>query len=292
MPADGQITVNADQHNFGGIWTLLKLAALEKYLSAFTTALSKQNFRLIFIDGFAGTGRCDVRVDGEKSTVDGSARIALRTNPPFHRYCFIELSPKKLAALQGLASEYPDRSIEIIRDDANAALRDLCAKYDWKNTRAVLFLDPFGLHVEWTTLEAIAGTGAIDVWYLFPYSGLYRQAARNAQALAPDKEAAITRCLGTNEWRQMFYVPQRQGDLFGNESELREAEHHEMLKYVSDRLRGVFPAVTEPKILYQLSNAKNPGGAPLFALYFAASNPNPRAFRLAIKIARDVINAL
>jgi three-Cys-motif partner protein len=292
MPADGQITVDADQHTFGGAWTLLKLAALEKYLSAFTTALSKQNFKLIFIDGFAGTGRCDVKIDGEKSSVDGSARIALRTNPPFHRYCFIELSPRKLSALQRLTAEYPSRSIEIIRNDANTALRELCERHDWKNTRAVLFLDPFGMHVEWATLESIARTGAIDVWYLFPYSGLYRQAARNSQALAPDKEAAITRCLGTDEWRRLFYAPQRQGDLFGNESEMREAKHHEMLKYVSDRLKGVFPAVTEPKILYQLGCTRTPSGAPLFALYFAASNPNPKAFGLAIKIARDVLNAL
>jgi hypothetical protein len=34
----------------------------------------------------------------------------------------------------------------------------------------------------------------------------------------------------------LFYAPQRQGDLFGNESEMREAKHHEMLKYVSDRV--------------------------------------------------------
>ena len=31
-----------------------------------------------------------------------------------------------------------------------------------------LVLDPFGMHVEWTTLQAIAKTGA-RVWYLVPY---------------------------------------------------------------------------------------------------------------------------
>lgn len=282
-----------DQHSFGGLWTLNKLEALEKYLVAFNSALSRQKFTRIYIDGFAGTGRCDIMVDGEKTSVDGSARRALGVSPPFHKFCFIELKAKKLAALKALQAEHSDKPIEIIHDDANAALKALCGKYDWRNTRAVLFLDPYGLHVEWSTLEAIAKTGAIDVWYLFPYSGLYRQAAKNADAMDSDKLDSITRLLGTDEWRQEFYAPQRQSDLFGNESgDAREADHHEMLKYVSKRLKGLFPAVTEPRILYQAGDSKNPSGAPLFALYFAASNPSPKAYGLAMKIAKDVLNAL
>lgn len=282
-----------DEHSFGGLWTLSKLEALEKYLAAFNTALSRQNFTRIYIDGFAGTGRCDITVDGEKTSVAGSARRALSINPPFHQFCFIELKAKKLTALKALEAEFSSKSIDVIRDDANTALKALCEKYDWRNTRAVLFLDPYGLHVEWSTLEAIAKTEAIDVWYLFPYSGLYRQAAKNADALDSDKLDSITRILGTDEWRQEFYAPQRQSDLFGNESgDAREADHHDMLKYVSKRLKGLFPAVTEPKILYQSGDPKNPSGAPLFALYFAASNPKPNAYGLAIRIARDVLKAL
>ncbi len=281
-----------DRHSFGGAWTLLKLAVLKKYLSAFTIALSKKNFRLVYVDAFAGTGRCDVKIDGGSTIVDGSARIALQTTPPFHHYCFIELKPKKLIALNTLVADHPDRSIEIIQDDANAALQNLCRKYDWKNTRAVLFLDPFGLHVEWATLEAIARTESIDVWYLFPYSGLYRQTAKKAENLNPDKEAAITRCLGTDEWRTKFYEPEKQLSMFGDAGETRAASHGEMLKYVSERLKGVFPAVSEPKIFYQSNGSGASCGAPLFALYFAASNPSPKAFGLAMRIAKDVINAL
>lgn len=282
-----------DEHAFGGIWTRIKLEALEKYLLAFNTALSKQNFTRIYIDAFAGTGRCDIKVDGEKTSIDGSARRALAIDPPFHKFCFIELRPKKLTALNALKTEYPDKSIEVICDDANAALKALCEKYPWRDERAVLFLDPFGMHVEWTTLQAIAKTGAIDVWYLFPYSGLYRQAAKNADAMDADKEESITRLLGTDEWRQVFYTPKRQGSLFGGDGgDEREADHHQMLDFVSKRLKELFPAVTDPKILYQAGDSKNPSGAPLFALYFAASNPSPKAYGLATKIAKDVLNAL
>ncbi|MDY0043019.1 MAG: three-Cys-motif partner protein TcmP [Desulforhabdus sp.] len=282
-----------DYHSFGGVWTRIKLEALDKYLSAFNRALSGQNFKRLYIDAFAGTGRCDITVDGEKTCIDGSARRALRAVPPFHAFYFIELKSKKLGALRALRDEYPGLDIEIVAGDANSAIQQLCRTYDWRNTRAVLFLDPYGMHVEWATLEAVARTGAIDVWYLFPYSGLYRQAAKAADAIDPSKAAAITKILGTDGWRQTFYAQPRQNDLFGMDTaDERAVEHPEMLAYVSARLRTVFPAVTEPKILYQSGNTKNPAGAPLFALYFAASNPSPKAYGLATKIARDVLNGL
>ena len=282
-----------DQHSFGGVWTRIKLEALEKYLVAFNTALSKQSFTRLYIDAFAGTGRCDIKVDGEKKSIDGSARRALTANPSFHKFCFIELRPKKLAALNALGAEFPGKTIEVIQSDANTALKTLCSQHQWNSERAVLFLDPFGMHVDWSTLEAISKTGAIDVWYLFPYAGLYRQAAKNADALDADKEASLTRVLGTDEWRQVFYAQNRQTDLFGGSNgDVRETDHRQMLEFVSKRLKGLFPAVTEPKVLYQGGDSKNPSGAPLFALYFAASNPTPKAYGLAMKIAKDILDTL
>lgn len=290
---DGGDESGTGSHSFGGIWTHIKLEALEKYLRAFNIALSRQTFIKVYIDAFAGTGRCDIMVAGEQRSIDGSARRALATIPAFDKFYFIELSARKLSALKAIADEYPGKAIEVIRNDANSALKALCAQYQWKNERAVLFLDPFGMHVEWGTLEVIARTGAIDVWYLFPYAGLYRQAAKDAEAMDPDKEASITRLLGTDEWRQAFYTPKKQADMFGgSKGDERDVDHREMLEFVSRRLRGLFPAVTVPKVLYQGGDPKNPSGAPLFALYFAASNPKPRAHKLAIKIAKDILDSL
>lgn len=282
-----------DQHAFGGVWTRIKLEALGKYLAAFNRALSKKNFTRIYIDAFAGTGRCDIRVDGEKNSIEGSARRALAIDPCFNRYYFIERSSKKLAALKDLAAEYPDKTIKVLRGDANEKLKQLCAEHQWRNERAVLFLDPFGMNVDWSTLETVAQTGAIDVWYLFPYAGLYRQAAKDADAMDAAKEEALTRVLGTEEWRRAFYAPKRQADMFGgDEGDERNVDHQEMLNFVSNRLKGLFPGVADPKVLYQSGNSKSPRGAPLFALYFAVSNPKPRAYRLALNMAKDILKAL
>jgi small subunit ribosomal protein S1 len=285
--------VNHDEHTFGGTWTVTKLEALEKYLGAFNVALSRQEFTRIYLDAFAGTGRITIKHNQEDTVIDGSARRALGVKPGFHRYYFIDLKKRNFDALQELAREYPDKEINLTLGDANTALTDIIEKLDWRNTRAVLFLDPYGLHVEWKTLEAIAGTQAIDVWYLFPFSGLYRQAAMDADAMDAGKIEAITRLLGTSEWRQRLYAPRRQADLFGNPGgDEREADHNELLDYVSERLRTLFPAVSKPKVLYQGGDSTNPKGAPLFALYFAAANPSPKAYGLALKIAQDVLKAL
>ena len=275
-----------DHHSFGGVWTRIKLEALGKYIAAFNLALSKQNFTRIYIDAFAGTGRCEIKVAGGKKSIEGSARRALATEPGFHKFYFIELAPDKLVALNDLRAEYQDRNIEVISGEANTELKSLCKKYQWKNERAVLFLDPFGMQVAWETLKVIAETGAIDVWYLFPYAGLYRQAPKSANALDAGKEAVLTRLLGTDTWREAFYMPNPQSSLFGDdEGDVRHVEHSQMLKFVSKQLKNMFPAVTEPKVLYQ-------GGTPLFALYFAASNPKPVAYQLALKIAAHILDTL
>jgi three-Cys-motif partner protein len=188
-----------------------------------------------------------------------------------------------------LLQAYKQHHADLINGNANSALKTLCNQFDWKNERAVLFLDPYGMEVEWATLEVIARTGAIDVWYLFPYAGLYRQAPKDARSLDDGKFAAITRLLGTDAWRPVFYSRKNQRDLFDDDGDERIADHDEMLAFVSKRLKELFPAVSDPKVLHRLGDQSGP---PLFALYFAASNPKPVAHKLALKIAKDILDTL
>jgi three-Cys-motif partner protein len=85
-------------HEFGNIdsWTKDKLERIEAYLDAYLQALKKQNFRLEYIDAFAGTGLVARKVKMERQSlfdpgeavllsdfIDGSARVALKTTPAF-----------------------------------------------------------------------------------------------------------------------------------------------------------------------------------------------------------------
>ena len=173
-------------HQFGGDWTSRKLEILKGYLKSYTTALKDKPtaanpFRKAFIDAFAGTGYRDARRDESKapsaqnllfpdfsgnepqSLLDGSARLALQITPRFDRYIFIERNRERCAELEELKREFPDLAmdIDVRQGDANLQIQDLCSK-DWSSRRAVLFLDPYGMQVEWQTIEAIAGTKAID----------------------------------------------------------------------------------------------------------------------------------
>lgn len=91
-------------HAFGGDWTQRKLAVLQRYLSAYTTALRCQPFELWYVDAFAGTGTRvahDVRSgsppasepDEPRALLDGSARLALRTSPPSTASCSSSATP-------------------------------------------------------------------------------------------------------------------------------------------------------------------------------------------------------
>ncbi len=60
--------------------------------------------------------------------------------------------------------------MDIILTDANEHLLWWCRATDWKRHRAVVFLDPYGVQVEWRTIEAIAQTKGIDLWLLTTHS--------------------------------------------------------------------------------------------------------------------------
>jgi three-Cys-motif partner protein len=288
----------AAEHEFGSQDTDLKLALVEAYLGRFTTALRWKFPELWYFDVFAGTGERTVRVaarDGDlfdESTPEsverrrGSARIAIEVVPPFHRIIFVEKKPKSIAALKALRALHPDRNIEVVAGDANQELIEAIARADWQRTRAVMFLDPYGMNVDWETLKAVANTRAIDVWYLFSLSGLYRQAARKAEAIDDNKRAAITRILGTDEWERELYAQPAQGNLLDDPVELqRTADVRGLEAYVRARLQTIFPAVLPPRAIPVNSRPQR------FSLFFAMSNPDPRAIAVATRIASHILKA-
>ena len=275
-------------HRFGSVHTMLKLDALGQYLPTYTTALKKLPFRLHYIDAFAGTGVCYIKVAGRRLLVPGSAKIALDCKPPFHRMVFIEKSLKRYRALTRLTEKAGDRDFVIVQSDANEVIPRYLASLGSKD-RALVFLDPYGMQVAWDTLRALASSRISDVWYLFPLSGLYRQAALDAAAIDADKAAALTRIFGTEEWKSAFYEQRRQTQLFGEPpGEERTADVDDMLQWVRRRLETIFPGVLEPKLLHQVRQGGTQG-SPLFALFFAVSNPAPKAKDLALRLARSIL---
>jgi three-Cys-motif partner protein len=282
------------KQEFGAAHTQIKLGALFSYLPAYTTALSNRPFTLHYVDAFAGTGKCTIRLTGGHSrTIPGSAWLALECKPPFHKLFFIEKAPTKVKELQALVSNphFAGRECVIQRGDANELLPAYLARLG-AGDRAVVNLDPFGMDVHWATLEKIAASKIADVFYLFPLSSFYRQAAHDLRAIDASKGAALNRLLGPHDWRAALYAPNPQADLFtGQALDERNADAYRMAEWFTGCLKTTFPGVANPHILY-LRTLDGKRGAPLFALYFLVSNPSGKAQALAMKIAGDVFKRL
>jgi three-Cys-motif partner protein len=290
-------------HRFGGDWTETKLEIISKYLGAYTTALKAQPFRKAYIDAFAGSGYRSIRADdGDEGQLafaelaeeqpqlllEGSARRALRTSPRFDKYFFIEQSAERCAQLEQMKTEYPELSRDIVihQGEANASIRALCSGTDWALRRAVMFLDPYGLQVEWPTLESIARTRAIDLWLLFPLGmGVNRMLDRSGQIPESWRER-LNLLLGTDAWYDEFYRFERKPTLFGDcEESVIKASTETIGRYFVRRLETIFAAVSpEPKVLV---NSRN---CPLYLLCFAMGNE--KGARLALKIANNILGKM
>ena len=133
--------------------------------------------------------------------------MPLRIQPAFDKLIFVEKKPRAVQALHDLREQHLHRDIEVIAGDANREIPKLLRSVNWRRIRAVMFLDPYGMTVDWKTLEAVAETGAIDLWFLFSLSGFNRQAARRADRIDEIKRAAITRAFGTSDWEKELYRP-------------------------------------------------------------------------------------
>ena len=150
----------------------------------------------------------------------------------------------------------------------------------------MLFLDPYGMQVEWKTIEAVAGTKAIDLWILFPLGiGVNRLLTKSGDI--PDSwRKRLNLLLGTESWYEEFYRVERKPTLFGETDDIVKATTETIGRYFNERLRSVFAGVADqPKVL------RNSANCPLYLLSFAVGNQNcaPIALRIANHLLRKAV---
>jgi len=297
-------------HKFGGLWTKQKLECLRKYLSAYTKIMSRNQsarfFETYYVDAFAGTGDALIKseeptglqffgqdVDALRTEVEeyiaGSARLALETEPPFDRFLFIEKKDAHCERLDSLKDEYPELAsrVEVVSADANEYLLSWCGEFPRFNRRAVVFLDPYGMQVEWELVRNIAVTEAIDLWLLFPVSAVLRTLPHSGE-LPPSWRSCLTRLFGTEGWESEFYRPEEEGDLLSVlpdfDAPKRLATFEKIGEYFLRRLRNAFRFVADRPLT--LCNSR---GSPLYLFCFAANNPKAAT---AKRIAEDIMGKM
>ncbi len=209
-----------------GPWAKEKLERLRQYLDAYTKILlglknKKYINGYVYIDAFAGTTMAKIRTKKqtkqEKDTlllfelpedaeyIKGSPKIALDLERPFTQYVFVELDKKRVKELERLKKDYPDKDIKIYADDCNEYLQDLLKKkVQWNKWRVFVFLDPYGAHVPWETVAALAAAKSFEVLINFPWTAITRMANNNSLMLDRNKEL-LDLYFGTTEWFDVMY---------------------------------------------------------------------------------------
>lgn len=299
------------EHRFGGPWTEDKLKRIDEYLRAYMTIFkgnpAASKLSTYYVDAFAGTGRrsspvAEDRAEGSlfedaledadaNSLKEGSAYVALRQEQPFDRYVFVDRSPEHAANLGKLREEFPGLAsrISIEVADANTFLQRWCRNTNWRGNRAVVFLDPYGMQVDWTTIEAIAQTKAIDLWLLFPLGQAVNRLLTRRCVPEGAHAERLTRLFGTEKWRDVFYKALDEDTdrltLFDTAEvgHTKQANFEVIGEFFVERLKTVFAGVAEKPL--SLRNSTN---VPLYLLCFAAANPvgAPTAVRIAQHILR------
>jgi three-Cys-motif partner protein len=276
---------------------------LKAYRHIFTQNEKARYFKTWYVDAFAGTGsRTQSSAPAEPSALfedvyddaetmeyrDGRAKIALGLPEPFDHYFFIEKSKGRVSELEGIIKR--DHSALLPRchcqpGEANALLKAWCKERDWQKERAVVFLDPYGMQVEWSTIEALAATKAIDLWYLFPLGvGVARLLTHDGN-IDEAWRRRLDLLFGTAEWRTEFYrLAVSQPNLFGESHETveRDAPVAKIEAFIHKRLAGIFEKAAKGLVL------KNSRSSPLYLLCFAAANK--KGAPTALKIAQDILD--
>lgn len=274
-----------------GPWAKAKLDALEAYLRFYGQALSKQQFRRVYIDAFAGA--CVTKVRGTGSALEpspffdeaddsedqtefilGSPVRAMSVQPGFDRLFFFDLDETRADTLRRLADGREGVSVQV--GDCNPLIQQLAPKLAHRNVRGVAFLDPYGAHLHWETVEALGKTGTMEVVINFPLAmAINRLLTRNGE-VPPSWAAQLDSCFGTSEWRSLVYS--RHVDLFGNEVVSKDGDAaNKLLKLYISRLELVFPFVATPRLV------RNTRGAPLYYLIWAGPN------KLGLKVADYIL---
>lgn len=260
-----------------GKWSEDKLNLLKKYLEAYTKIMKNRGWckGYYYIDAFAGTGKPQAK--DEERFIDGSPRCALTIKRPFKGYFFIEETGWRIKKLMVLQKEFPNLNIEIQKGDCNEILRKkIFPLFPYSSfKRALLFLDPFGMSVDWSTIEQAAKLKTVEIILNMPIMAMNRACLLNN----PDKLTKIhinrmNKFWGNDEWQSIVYRDAQ--SLFGP-VKLKNFEVSRKLSHqFVQRLKSIFSYVSQPLLM---RNSKN---VPLYCLIYAGHQ----------KIAKEIIESI
>lgn len=299
------IIVGEPVSQWGGAWTEEKLNAFEKYVNAYLTIMNKYrgqyNWKLIYFDGFAGSGSRNEEtssdenqlmidlIDDHQITVEElssykgvAERVLSIAQDGFDYYYFIDKDADSSNQLKEKLTPFQkDKCLEFRHSDANTEVSKLAdAMHANNKLKALVLLDPFGMQVDWSSIEKLKGTST-DLWILIPTGVIVnRLLDRKCKLTHIDK---LTSFFGKDEafLKNYFYNTRQEPTLFGDAEVVEKVK--EPIRMIANlyiqQMKTIFKYATEePLVLYNTRNT------PIFHFACASNNES------AVKIAHEIIN--
>lgn len=285
--------INEPPGEWGGPWTEKKLEAFSKYVWSYLTIMKKFSYwKTIYFDGFAGSGAREMNQntdlmqqlkisEEEVKTYKGAAERVLGLQElGFDYYYFIDKKEESLKKLQAkLDKQFKEKTIVYRSGDANHQLADLAKALKTKDYAALIFLDPFGMQIDWDSIAELKGTRS-DVWILVPTGVIVNRLLDRAGKLEFSDKLQSFFGLPIEEIRTYFYKEKKVQTLFGEEEIITKVSRpiEKIARLYAERMKTIWKHVTdEPLVL------KNRNGVPIFHFVFASNNQNAK------KIAKQII---
>jgi three-Cys-motif partner protein len=257
----------------------------------------RNGWKLIYFDAFAGSGTKETPkeqfpplfeelgvTENEANVYRGAAeRIVTIDQRGFNVYYFIEKNENaKMELEMRLSPLNPGQvfNFQFRSEDATEQLDKMAtAMKANKSLYALALLDPFGMQVNWSSIEKLAGTNT-DLWILIP-SGVIINRLLDRQGKLTHLEKLVSHLgMPETEIRNYFYKQDQTAALFDIEEGPQKIADpiQKITELYIQKLHGIFPEVTETPLA--LLNSKN---VPIYHFAFASNS------KIAKKIASQII---
>ncbi len=275
-------------NSFGGDWTEKKINILVEYARAYLVLMNgfakKYRWKLLYFDGFAGSGFIEKNKFIRNSSVVGAAKRILDLNHPrsFDEYYFVEKDKKNVASLKSIIGNC-NKNVHIVNTECNEKLISM-AKFlktkRGKSYRVLSYIDPCGMQLNWESLKALKQS-KVDAWILVPTGiGINRLLKKDGN-ISERWLKKLDVFLGMNRQDVLnsFYTKRTVLTLFGEiEVTIKESEAvRKSAELYSRRLLELFSYVSNPFVL------KNNQNSIMFHFFMVSNN------KTAVSIANQII---
>ena len=164
-------------NEFGGDWTENKIEIIVEYAKAYLNIMNvyavKYSWKLLYFDGFAGSGFIIKGKDENQKIIVGAAKRILEIEEPrpFDLFYFVEKDELNANHLEENTKKlYPNKNVHVVKEDCNDKIKSMSqflTTSKGKNHKVLAYIDPCGMQLNWNSLQTLQKL-SVDVWILVP----------------------------------------------------------------------------------------------------------------------------